>query len=198
MFNETRLMDCVRYGSQFGTEFNTRIHTLRSGHERRNAMWAQPLGRYSILFDNLEPDQHDQVRHAHMASMGSLIPFRFKDWTDFEADQEPLTTGTGGEQTLQLSKSYAFGPVTYQRLIFKPVEDTVTIYEDGVAITATVDYETGEATFTAPPGSNVTWSGEFDIPVRFVSDRLDYDPVARRQSGRFVLSSDVDLVEVRL
>lgn len=198
MFNETRLLDCVSYGSQFSTEFNTRVHTLRSGHERRNAMWSQPLGNYSIIFNNLEPDDHDQVRHAHMASMGSLIPFRFKDWTDYTADDEPLTTGTGVEQEVQLSKTYAFGPVSYQRLIHKPVTGTVVIYEDGVELAATVDYATGIATFTAPPGSNVTWDGEFDIPVRFVSDRLDYDPVVRRQSGRFVLSSDVDLIEVRL
>src|SRR5690606_7617012 len=111
---------------------------------------------------------------------------------------EPLTIGTGAEQEVQLSKTYAFGPVSYQRLIHKPVTGTVVIYEDGVELAATGDYATGIATFTAPPGSNGTWDGEFDIPVRFVSDRLDYDPVVRRQSGRFVLSSDVDLVEVRL
>lgn len=198
MFNETRLLDCVAYGSQFSTEFNTRIHTLRSGHERRNAMWSRPLGNYSILFNNLEPDDHDLVRGAHMASMGSLIPFRFKDWTDYDAVGQPLTAGTGAEQTVQLTKTYAFGPLSYDRPIFKPVIDTVTVYEDGLELAATVDYTTGLVTFTAPPGSAVTWSGEFDIPVRFVSDRLDYDPVVRRASGRFVLSSDVDLIEVRL
>ena len=73
----------------------------------------------------------------------------------------------------------------------------MTVYEDGQPIPAVVDYTTGLVTVTAPPSSPITWSGEFDIPVRFESDRLDVDPIARTSQG-FVLTADVDLVEVRL
>lgn len=197
MFNETRLLDCVAYGSQFGQEFSTRIKTLRNGVERRNVNWSMPLGRYTVVYQALKEADHIAVRGAHMACMGSAIAFRFKDWADYRASGEAIGIGTGAQQTLQLTKGYAFGPVTLQRIIKKPVAGTVTLLADGVAIAATVDYTTGQVTLTADADAVITWSGEFDVPVRFESDRLDVDPVAR-SGGDFLLSADVDLVEDRL
>lgn len=197
MFNETRLLDCVAYGSVFGQEFSTNIKTLRSGVERRNVNWSMPLGRYTVVYQALKPEDHVAVRGAHMACLGSAIPFRFKDWTDYRAEGEVIGTGTGAEQTLQLTKAYPFGPISLQRIIKKPVVGTVTLFADDAAIAASIDFTTGLATFTAPDGSVITWSGEFDVPVRFESDRLDVDPVAR-YSDDFALTADVDLVEVRL
>lgn len=196
MFNETRLLDCVSYGSQFGQEFKTRITQLRNGRERRNADWALPLGRYSVTYQALKPEDHLLVRGAHMACMGSLIAFRFKDWTDYLGEHELIGEGTGVAQTLALSKSYAFGPISFARPITKPVAGTIVIYEGGQRVAASVNYTTGMVTVTAPPGSPITWSGEFDVPVRFESDRLDCDPIARFSNG-YVLTADVDLVEDR-
>lgn len=195
MFNETRLLDCVAYGSQFGHEFNTGIVRLRNGAERRNARWSMPLGRGAVIYTALRPEDHIKVRAAHMASLGSAIPFRFKDWTDYQAEQEPIGEGTGSAETYQLVKRYTFGPVTLERIIHKPV--FAAVYADGEPIAATVDLTTGEVTTLAPVGAVLTWSGEFDLPVRFESDRLDTEPVARQGSG-FMLTCDVDLVEVRL
>ncbi|MFP5422642.1 MAG: DUF2460 domain-containing protein, partial [Gammaproteobacteria bacterium] len=126
MFNETRLLDRVAYGSEFGQEFRTRVVTLRSGVERRNAEWAAPLGRYRVLYQRLDANDHTLVAQAHMASMGALIPFRFKDWADFQANQELIGTGTGVEQVLQLVKEYSFGPMSLTRIIRKPVAGSLT------------------------------------------------------------------------
>ena len=197
MFNEARLLDCVSYGSSFGHEFQTSIVTLRSGVERRNARWSKPLGQYSVRYDALEPEQHLIVRGAHMACMGSLIAFRLKDWTDFFVEHEPLAVATGEQQRVQLKKTYRFGSLSYVRPIAKPVEGTVKIFADGDLLPATADHTTGFVTFTAMPGQAITWSGEFDVPVRFASDRLDVDPIAAR-GRQFILSTDVDLIEVRL
>ena len=197
LFNETRLLDKVAYGSQFGQEFNTRIVQLRSGREKRNANWSLPLGRYSVLFQAIRPEDHGLVRGAHMACMGSLIAFRFKDHSDYTAEDEALGTGTGASQDLQLIKAYDFGPVTLTRNIVKPVSGTVTIYVNGVPSAAVIDYTTGIVTITAASGAAITWTGEFDVPVRFEADRLDCDPVAR-QNNLFYLSANVDLTEVRL
>ena len=197
MFNETRLLDCVAYGSEFGQEFSTRITSLRSGVERRNANWSMPLGRYSVLYQALKPGDHIKVRAAHMASLGALIPFRFKDYSDYQAQQEVIGAGTGAEQTLPLLKRYKFGPVELQRRIIKPVLNTVLVFADGAPVATTVDYVAGTVTFTAAAGAEITWSGEFDIPVRFESDRLDVEPLARIAGG-FAVSCNVDLVEVRL
>ena len=197
MFNETRLLDCVAYGSQFGREFKTRIVTLRSGYERRNAEWSMPLGRYSILYLAINPADHATVRAAHMACMGAAIPFRFKDWTDFEATNEVIGTATGSPQTLQLIKTYTFGPLTLERDIVKPVDGTVALYADGISIGVSVDETTGIVSFVADNGAEITWTGEFDVPVRFERDRLDFDPAAKTADG-FLLTGDVDLIEVRL
>lgn len=197
MFNETRLLDCVSYGSQFGQEFNTRITALKSGKERRNANWTLPLGRYSVSYQALVPEDHPLVRGAHMACMGSLIAFRFKDWTDYQAQRQQIGVGTGSPQTLQLVKNYPFGPISLARMIKKPVPGTVVIFGYDLPLDAAVDYTTGLVTVTAPTGAPITWSGEFDVPVRFESDRLDVDPVALR-NNEYILSADVDLVEDRL
>jgi len=197
MFNETRLLDSVAYGSVFGQEFKTDIVQLRSGAERRNADWSMPLGRYSVIFDALEPKDHWKVRDAFMSSLGSAIGFRFKDWTDFIADGEVIGFGKGVEQNIQLTKAYKFGSTELKKIIQKPVVGTVNVYSNEVATPFTINYNTGVIVVTAPSGSVITWSGEFDIPVRFESDRLDLDPITTKGS-EFYLTSDVDLVEIRV
>lgn len=197
MFNETRLLDVVDYGTSFAQAFNTRITTLTSGHERRNADWAAPLGSFSVMYNALRSEHHKAVYDAHMSCMGRLIGFRFKDWSDFTALDEPLAVGTGVEQTVQLSTLHNFGLIQYTRNIYKPVTGTVTIEADGVPIIAQVNYITGKASFIAPVGSAVTWSGEFDKPVRFESDKLTLQSESWTESG-LMLSADVDLLEIRL
>lgn len=195
IFIEERLLDCVSYGSEFGQEFNTRIVTLQSGVDRRNAQWSAPLGRYSILYNALMESDHQIVRDAHMACMGSAIAFRLKDWTDYLAHNQFIGTGTGDMQTLQCIKQYEFGPVKLTRKIHKLV--SAKVFADNIEIPTTIIKTTGEVIIDAPVDSRITWSGEFDVPVRFNSDRLDWQPVSR-SGGKFILSSDVDLTEVRL
>ena len=198
-FIEERLLDKVTYSSQFGTEFNTRVVTLRSGVERRNANWSAPLGRYSIRYELLEPDEHQIVLNAHKACMGALVGFRLKDWSDYEATDEFIGTSDGTtNQTLQLTKRYKFGPLAYDRKISKPVYSTVKLYADGVEIPYTLDSTTGLITFShGTSGAIMTWYGEFDVPVRFDDDRLDVELVYHTEGG-FLLSTDVSLTEVRL
>lgn len=197
MFNETRLLDCVAYGSQFGHEFNTRIVTANNGHERRNGEWEMPRFRYSVLYQNLKEGDHDKVYFAHMASRGALIPFRFKDWRDFNVNRQVIGVGTGEPQILQLVKTYDFGPLTFVRTITKPVIDAVFVLVDGAEVGADIDYTTGQIALLAPEGSTIQASFEFDVPVRFTSDRLTSDPVARNTASGLRLTSDVDLIEVK-
>lgn len=197
MFNETRLLDCVAYGSEFGQEFNTRVVQLRSGVESRNANWSMPLGRYGVLFQSLKPEDHSKVRAAFMTSMGRLIGFRFKDWTDYQVSGQQIGVATGVSQTLQLYKEYQFGPLTLTRPIVKPVQGTVSVFANGVEIASTLDSTTGLVSFTATAAEVITWGGEFDVPVRFDSDRLDLQPVGP-SGADFLLSSNADLTEIRL
>lgn len=200
MFIETRLLDKVSYGSSFSHFYDTRIKTLRNGREVRNINWPYPKGRYRALYEHLNESDHSVVIHAHRTCYGSAVGFRFKDWTDYKAELEFIGTGTGSAQTLQLVKNYQFGSTTVPRPIKKPVAGTVRLYElDNVdnaeEIVFTMDYTTGLVNFTASSGAPVVWTGEFDVPVRFQSDELETDVDGTGHDG-FVLTSDVDLIEV--
>lgn len=194
-FNESRILDCVAYGSEFGHRYRTRINELRSGVERRNGEWERPLGRYSIVYQNLRQDDANTVVAAHHACMGRLIGFRFKDWADYQADDEVLGFGTGAVQELQLVKTYQFGSLSNTRNIYKPVP-SITVYENGSPIAASVDYTTGIVTITATLGAEITWSGEFDVPVRFADDEMSFS--IDNRSGDYILNNDVELLEIRV
>lgn len=196
-FVEERLLDAVAYGSTFGHAYNTRIRGLGNGVERRNAKWSTPLHRGAVLYKNLNEEDHALVLSTHHACMGALVGFRFKDWSDFTAKAEVIGTGTGVEQSLQLKKTYAFGTVDTERPITKPVQGTVVVFSDGEAIPgATVDYTTGVVTFTATDGEEITWTGEFDVPVRFESDEIDF-AVNTRSAGGLILTGDTGFTEIR-
>ena len=59
--------------------------------------------------------------------------FRFKDWTDYQANAQPLGTGDRSPPTsFQLAKRYPSGSEVENRTITKPVAGTVKVYRDGV------------------------------------------------------------------
>lgn len=199
MFNESRLLDCVSYGSEFGHQYNTRVNTLRSGHERRNASWSAPLGKYTVVYTNLRADDHKEVIKAHHACMGQLIGFRFKDWSDYQATKEVIGTGTGAAQQLQLTKTYTFGSLSLSKNITKPVQNTLHFYAGDTEIWPSAsDYTTGLFTLTATAGAVISWSGQFDVPVRFSSDEISFQTVDKNRNRGFFLTADVELQEIRL
>lgn len=194
-FIETRLLDCVAYGTAGGPTWLTRKVSLRSGIIRRNPLRSRPLYRFNIIYRNLLPQDHREVIGAFNACFGGVHSFRLKDWSDFEADDELISVlGTGSPQTIQLSKFYEFGNQNIERPIRKPVSGTVVITDDGAPIAATIDYTTGEATFTASVGGILRWSGEFDVPVMFEDDSLSFSFDNRSAEGLF-LTSDTSLME---
>lgn len=198
-FNESRLLDCVAYGSEFGHQYSTRITSLKSGHERRNANWSAPLGKYAVIYQNLLPEDHAAVIEAHHACMGQLIGFRFKDWTDFSADREDLSVGTGANQIVQLKKTYPFGSIELERNITKPVQNTLHFYANDTEIWPIAsDYTTGIFTVNATAGATISWSGQFDVPVRFSSDEISFQAIDRNRRRGLFLTADVELQEIRL
>lgn len=195
MFVEERLLDCVSYGTAGGPTWFTRRVGLNSGIVRRNPRRSRPLHRYTIVYRNLLAEDHAGVLAAFNACMGGVFSFRLKDWSDYQGAGELIGIGTGAEQTVQLSKLYTFGTRTVARPIRKPVDGTIQLTADNVPIASTVDPETGMATFTAPVGDIVRWSGEFDVPVYFRDDELEFEVVDKNQVAGFYLTADVGLEE---
>lgn len=194
-FIDARLLDCVAYGTEGGPTWATRKVPLKSGVVRRNATRSRPLYRYAVIYQNLEPEDHANVIAAFNACMGGVHSFRLKDWADFEADNVQLeTVATGSAQQMQLAKPYTFGSETIWRPIYKPVVGSVTLTADDAPLAATIDYDTGIASFTASIGDIIRWTGQFDVPVMFEDDALAF-AAANRGSGGLFLTADVGLIE---
>lgn len=100
----------------------------------------------------------------------------------------------------QLIKTYRSGDQSYARPIAKPVLGTVTMGIEGTRLYEGVDFEvdltTGLVTLTEAPtaGLEITTGFEFDLPVRFDTDRISTS-VASFKAGEV---PRVPVLEIRL
>lgn len=208
-FHDIRFPTNLSFGSTGGPERQTEIVTLANGFEERNTPWEHSRRRYDAGAGLRKLDELDALISFFEARRGQLNAFRWKDWTDFKSCQpsraiSPLDQrigfGDGATRAFQLTKTYVSGDQSYRRPIRKPVAGTV------LAAIATdpkvfgqefdVDPATGIITFTDPPdiGALITAGFEYDVPVRFETDRLQAS-IASFQAGEV---PNVPVVEVRL
>lgn len=155
-----------------GPAFSTIVIRTDSGQEQRIARWQRQLGQWKLDCSTLSADDLQDLVAFFLARQGRLRGFRMKDWDDYEAVDAPQTVYDTDK--IQLYKSYSSGGITFQRKIVKPVAGTVTLERNGAAYTDfTVSTATGIATLTGAKDGVFTASFEFDIPVRFDTDRLE-------------------------
>lgn len=95
-FIESRLLDKVAMGFSGGPEFRTRVVALANGREKRNIDWSQPRRRYVAPYGNKAPDVYASLLAAFTACRGQAHGFRFKDWLDYVATDEPLGNAPSG------------------------------------------------------------------------------------------------------
>jgi len=176
-FDEVRLPDNVERGAKGGPRFKTTVLPLASGFEKRNIDWAEARGDWDVGYGIDTKENLEAVIAFFWARQGRARGFRFKDWSDFEIEAGNIGTGDGAETAFQVRKQYVSGLVTYNRLITKLVSGTLTVYFDGVEQLSgyTVDNDTGIITFAPAVPNNVviTVDAQFDVPVRFDTDKLD-------------------------
>jgi uncharacterized protein (TIGR02217 family) len=142
---------------------------------------------------------------------GRLFGFRWRDRADWKScppsdvpapDDQDIGTGDGATASFQLAKRYGGAFAPYVRAIAKPVAGTVRVAVDGaeqaLGTDFSVDAATGLVTFlpghVPANGAAVTAGFEFDVPVRFDTDRLDID-LAAFEAGE---APNVPVVEVRV
>ena len=196
-FEEVRFPTDISYGSSGGPEYSTDIVEISSGFEQRNSNWQQARARYNVAHGVKNQAQLDALIAFFRARKGAAKGFRFKDWSDFQATGQQLGIGDGSQTDFQLIKNYASGSVIETRDIAKPVASTVNIYIDGSLQTSgfSVDSATGFVTFDSAPALTevVTADFEFDVPVRFDTDRLS---ASLDQYGSQSWA-DIPLIEIR-
>lgn len=208
-FHEVRFPANLSFGSVGGPERRTEIVTLQNGFEERNTPWAHSRRRYDAGVGLRSLDDVESLLAFFEARSGQLHGFRWKDWSDFRscpASRKPgpldqlIGIGDGETTVFGLRKAYRSGSESYLRPIRKPVAGTVRVaIEDDPKVEGfefSVETAMGTVTFEVPPprGARVTAGFEFDVPVRFDTDRIQVS-VASFQAGDM---PNVPVVEIRL
>lgn len=208
-FHEIRFPAILSFGSVGGPERLTEIVELASGHEERNSPWAQARRRYDAGVALRSLEDIDALIAFFEARQGQLYGFRWKDWSDFKSgragaapafDDQRIGVGDDATVAFQLFKTYRSGVQEARRPVVKPVRGSVRIGLGGVEMREGVHYEvddtTGIVTFAEPPNRDVavTAGYEFDVPVRFDTDRLQVS-MAGFRAGEV---PSVPVVEIRL
>lgn len=151
----------------------TDITPMANGEEDRNARWKFKKLRFEAQFALLDPKAQEALTSVFYAANARLYLFRFRDPGDYTVDRSPLAVTAGTKTPVQLTKRYTFGSVNVDRRI--QAVSTCTVYDkDGVEVDGTLDNVLGLFTPTNDWGSGQhTWSGRFDVWVRFEDDELD-------------------------
>ena len=210
-FHETRFPTNVSKGAVGGPERRTDVVTLASGFEERNSRWADSRRSYNAGYGIRGVDDLHAVLAFFEERRGRLHGFRWRDHADFRsgppsraplAGDQAIGTGNGALAVFQLIKTYGSVYAPYMRTIRKPVQGSVKIAVAGVAkVEGThfvVDYALGAVTFQAgsiPAASAAITAGfEFDVPVRFDTDRIEVN-LQNLAAGSI---PHIPIIEVRL
>ncbi len=177
-FSETRFNTEIRYGTSGGAEFSTDVTIVTSGAEFRNSNWLDSRGNWTVADDVFNKKEIDGLIAFFRDRKGRAGGFRFKDWSDFRAIQqtdyrEGTMEAITGSSAMQMVKRYVVGADSTYRIITKPVSGTVVIHNGaGTIVTTgfTIDYAKGQI---AGASADWTWTGEFDLPARFDTDKFN-------------------------
>jgi uncharacterized protein (TIGR02217 family) len=187
-----RFPELISFHALAGPEFQTDVVVVQSGAEARNQNWEQARRRYEVSHAVRLPAQYIPLKAFFHVVGGRAIGFRFKDWTDFEcADAEgkflQLTS-----TTFQLLKRYTSGSETYDRVISKPIS-AISITGGSSPV---VDYTTGIVTVSS--GTPTAWNGEFDVPCRFDTDRMEGEIIDKAGTEFIIGWNSIPIVEIRI
>ncbi len=210
-FHDVRFPTAISRNAQGGPERRTDVVVLGSGYEERNSRWADSRRSYNAGYGVKSLDDLHRIIAFFEERRGRLHAFRWRDPMDWKSCppnatatslDQLLGTGTGVLATFQLKKVYGSAFAPWTRDIKKPVAGTVKIAVAGTAQTEGTDFAadpaTGIVTFFAghiPADSqSVTAGFEFDVPVRFDTDKLEIN-LSGFTSGAI---PNIPIAEVRL
>ena len=187
-FHDVRFPLGVAFGSTGGPERRTEIITLGSGREERNQRWAMSRRRFDAGTGVRNADDLQIVVRFFEERRGRLYGFRFTDPLDHKSclpratiaatDQE-IGVGDGVRDTFALIKTYGDVYAPYERPITMPRTATLVVEVDGLTRVLGGDFTVTDGVIAflphaVPPlGAAVTAGFEFDVPVRFDTDRLE-------------------------
>jgi len=209
-FHEIRFPTNVSRGAHGGPERRTDVVVLGSGAEERNARWADSRRIYNAGYGVRTLDDLHAVIAFFEERRGKLHGFRWHDATDFKScapEKSPtmldqlLGSGDGTTGRFNLSKTYGTTFAPYARRITKPVSGSVLVAVAGVLqppANMIVDITSGAVIFQPghipPAGASVSAGFQFDVPVRFDTDKLEIN-LSGFRSGAI---PSIPLIEIRV
>jgi uncharacterized protein (TIGR02217 family) len=206
-FHEQRFPLRLSLTTSGGPGRQTDIVSLSNGREARNRRWRFSMRRYDVGTAVRSVADLYTVLEFFEARGGQLHGFRFRDPVDFSSARpgeavtpldQWIATGDGETSAFQLVKAYGDGAAIERRPVMKPVAGSVRIALDGTEVPEgfAVDAAAGIVTFTVDhvpaEGSEIRAGFDYDVPVRFDTDRIEIDLEAFR-AGRI---PSIPLIEV--
>lgn len=170
-FLEQRLDSKIEHGAKGGPTNPGRVKAYtRSGKLSQGFYASMPIHRYDVSHGIRNKADFQRVLDLwYVVNFTPYVGFRFKDHRDYQGTLTNTALTLISGNTYQLQRAYTFGASTFLRNIYKPVEDSVSVYdEEGDELDATVDPVTGIATVSS--GTPAKWVGEFDVPVTFTDN----------------------------
>ena len=193
MHLDAYLEPCAAYGWQGSPRFKTNIVDLANGDEHRNADWIEARHEFVLPFQNITISAARAIRRMFYVCRGMAYAFRVQDEIDHEAVDEAFGEGDGVTLSFQLMKISTADGVEYERNVYA-LPSAPVIKVAGVTTAATVNLRTGMVTFGVAPanGAALTWTGEFDVWVRFATDTIP-----QSLDNPDAVNSSAALIEVR-
>ena len=206
----------TQVGNNWKTTICHRTHAVTNPYRRITVSDSSVYGNSGHSNPNHDRDYTVGGVTYHVYTSTITYPSNSKFWGDIIPPQNPLrysnnpnsveTSGmnwiTEGiaialtSTTFQLAKKYTSGAQVQSRLIRKPIATGFAILVSGVPPTYTLDATTGIVTIAAAPAASaITWSGEFDVPVRYDTDQLDGQIVGRNADGLLYTWQSIPLIE---
>jgi uncharacterized protein (TIGR02217 family) len=189
-FHDVRFPLRLSLGTSGGPVRRTDVVNLSNGRESRNSRWRDARRSYDAGSGIRSVGDLYEVLEFFEARSGELYGFRFRDPVDWTSTRpgaavtpldQVIGVGDGTAQTFQLTKTYGDTGGRSVRAIVKPVAGTVTVAVNGVRLAGrdfSCNFATGMVMFPAAaaapgPGMTISAGFEFDVPVRFATDRID-------------------------
>lgn len=195
-FLEIRFPESIAFNSSSILEFNTTIIKAKNGYEQRNINWNSNKMKFNIINGIKTKTELDELITFFRNVKGAGYGFRFKDFTDYQAENQYIGVGNGETKEFQLIKAYRVSDnIVYYRKITKPVISTVRVFINDIeSKDFNIDLTTGLITLNTAPeiDSTIKANFEFDVPVRFENDIMEIT-MNSINSGNI---KDITLIEI--
>ncbi|WP_234744899.1 DUF2460 domain-containing protein [Burkholderia sp. WTPI3] len=198
-----RFPDNIAFGATVGPTYQTVVNQVYSGRDARIPAWTQARIQFEVGRRAMNAADTASLDAFFRTVKGRAYGFRIKDWTDYTDGGAGVLVATATSGVYQMTRLYSNGALTESRLIQKPVAGSVQVMKSGapLATGVTLDTTTGLVTITPTPTGSaaLTWTGQFDVPVRFDVDQMKKQVMDRNGPlGDLMVDwGSIPLIEIR-